>query len=132
MSNSKLVSHVVSYARYDIRRVIDTYVIIIVEDSLKEIQEQTNTALTNVSAQSEKVNDSLSTLQETLKKLEESDNNKEEEFKSIKEDVEVIKGLIPKVGGNVQLRHDILIHRMSNLLYCARCWIVTRMPKRLF
>jgi peroxin-14 len=69
-----------------------------VEDSLKEIQEQTNTALTNVSAQSEKVNDTLSTLQETLKKLEESDNNKDEEFKSIKEDVEVIKGLIPKVG----------------------------------
>lgn len=68
------------------------------EDSLKEIQEQTNTALTSVSAQSEKVNDTLSTLQETLKKLEESDTNKDEEFKSIKEDVEVIKGLIPKVG----------------------------------
>ena len=72
------------------------------EDSLKEIQEQTNTALTSVSAQSEKVNDTLSTLQETLKKLEESDTNKDEEFKSIKEDVEVIKGLIPKVGENTQ------------------------------
>jgi peroxin-14 len=73
-----------------------------VEDSLKEIQEQTNTALTSVSAQSEKVNDTLSTLQETLKKLEESDTSKDEEFKSIKEDVEVIKGLIPKVGENTQ------------------------------
>jgi len=78
------------------------FFIITVEDSLKEIQEQTNTALTSVSAQSEKVNDTLSTLQETLKKLEESDTNKDEEFKSIKEDVEVIKGLIPKVGENTQ------------------------------
>jgi peroxin-14 len=68
-----------------------------VEDSLKDIQEQTTAALTNVTAQSEKVNDSLGTLQDTLKKLQESDESKEEEFKSIKEDVEVIKGLIPKV-----------------------------------
>jgi peroxin-14 len=69
----------------------------LVEDSLKDIQDQTNTALSNVSAQSDKVNENLTLLQETLKKLQESDEGKDEEFKSIKEDVEVIKGLIPKV-----------------------------------
>jgi peroxin-14 len=69
----------------------------LVEDSLKDIQDQTNTALSNVSAQSDKINENLTLLQETLKKLQESDEGKDEEFKSIKEDVEVIKGLIPKV-----------------------------------
>ncbi|KAI9284881.1 peroxisomal membrane anchor protein conserved region-domain-containing protein [Umbelopsis sp. AD052] len=99
-----------------------------VEDSLKEIQEQTSTALTNVSAQSEKVNDTLSTLQETLKKLEESDNNKDEEFKSIKEDVEVIKGLIPKMLDRNKDAQATILNDLQTEVKSLKSLLLSRRP----
>jgi peroxin-14 len=68
-----------------------------VEDSLKDIKDQTNTALTTVSSQTKKVDDSLSSLETVLKELKEGDAQRDEEFKSVKSDIDALKELVPKV-----------------------------------
>jgi peroxin-14 len=77
--------------------VILTKGITIVEDSLKEIKDQTNTALTTVSSQTKKVDDSLSSLETVLKELKEGDEKRDEEFKNVKGDIDALKELVPKV-----------------------------------
>lgn len=67
-----------------------------VEDSLKEIKDQTNTALTTVSSQTKKVDDSLSSLETVLKELKEGDEKRDEEFKNVKSDIDALKDLVPK------------------------------------
>lgn len=67
------------------------------EDSLKEIKDQTNTALTTVSSQTKKVDDSLSSLETVLKELKEGDEKRDEEFKNVKSDIDALKDLVPKV-----------------------------------
>jgi peroxin-14 len=69
----------------------------IVEDSLKEIKDQTNAALTTVSSQTKKVDDSLASLETVLKELKEGDTQRDEEFKSVKGDIDALKELVPKV-----------------------------------
>ncbi|KAG1564752.1 hypothetical protein G6F50_010723 [Rhizopus delemar] len=56
-----------------------------VEDALKEIKEQTNTALTTVSSQSKKVDESLTSLETVLKDLEEAESKRDKDFTNIKE-----------------------------------------------
>lgn len=68
-----------------------------VEDSLKEIKDQTNAALTTVASQSKKVDESLASLETVLKDLEESDAKRDEDFKNVKNDIESLKELVPKV-----------------------------------
>ncbi|CAM0137358.1 peroxisomal membrane protein pex14 [Umbelopsis sp. WA50703] len=99
-----------------------------VEDSLKDIQDQTNTALSNVSAQSDKVNENLTLLQETLKKLQESDEGKDEEFKSIKEDVEVIKGLIPKMLDRNKDAQATILNDLQTEVKSLKSLLISRRP----
>lgn len=68
------------------------------EDSLKDIKDQTNTALTTVTAQTKKVDDSLSSLEIVLKELKQGDAHRDEEFKSVKGDIDALKELVPKVS----------------------------------
>ncbi|KAG2233645.1 peroxisomal membrane anchor protein conserved region-domain-containing protein [Thamnidium elegans] len=67
-----------------------------VEDSLKDIKDQTNTALTTVTSQTKKVDDSLTSLETVLKDLKEGDAQRDEEFKSVKGDIDALKELVPK------------------------------------
>ncbi|KAI8645673.1 peroxisomal membrane anchor protein conserved region-domain-containing protein [Parasitella parasitica] len=53
-----------------------------VEDSLKEVKDQTNTALTTVTSQTKKVDDSITNLETVLKELKEGDSQRDEEFKN--------------------------------------------------
>lgn len=69
----------------------------IVEDALKEIKEQTNTALTTVSSQSKKVDESLTSLETVLKDLEEAESKRDKDFTNVKNDIEALKELVPKV-----------------------------------
>lgn len=69
----------------------------LVEDSLKEIKDQTEEALSSVSAQSDKVNDALSSLEAVLEDLKKGDESRDKEFKSVKADVDSLKELVPKV-----------------------------------
>lgn len=64
---------------------------------MKEIKDQTNTALTTVSSQTKKVDDSLSSLETVLKELKEGDEKRDEEFKNVKSDIDALKDLVPKV-----------------------------------
>lgn len=68
------------------------------EDSLKDIKDQTNTALTTVTSQTKKVDDSLLSLETVLKELKESDTQRDEEFKNVKGDIDALKELVPKVN----------------------------------
>lgn len=72
------------------------------EDSLKEIKDQTNTALTTVSSQSKKVDDSLNNLETVLKELKEGDKQRDEDFKSVKNEIDALKELVPKVKRNIR------------------------------
>lgn len=67
------------------------------EDALKEIKEQTNTALTTVSSQSKKVDESLTSLETVLKDLEEAESKRDKDFTNVKNDIEALKELVPKV-----------------------------------
>ncbi|KAI8979854.1 peroxisomal membrane anchor protein conserved region-domain-containing protein [Mycotypha africana] len=67
-----------------------------VENSLKDIKDQTNTALTTVSSQSKKVDDSLASLESVIKELKEGESQRDEEFKSIKTQIDALKELVPK------------------------------------
>ncbi|KAL0080477.1 peroxisomal membrane anchor protein conserved region-domain-containing protein [Phycomyces blakesleeanus] len=58
-----------------------------VEDSLKDIKEQTNDALDTVSSQSKKVDESIVSLEGVLRDLKQGDLSREEEFKTIKGDM---------------------------------------------
>lgn len=78
----------------------------IVEDSLKEIKEQTNTALTTVSSQSKKVDESLTSLETVLKDIEEADTKRDKEFTSVKNDIDALKDLVPKVITTRMLKQD--------------------------
>ncbi|KAI8368992.1 peroxisomal membrane anchor protein conserved region-domain-containing protein [Blakeslea trispora] len=53
-----------------------------VEDSLKEMKDQTNTALTTVASQSKKIDESLTSLETVLKDLKEGDQQRDQEFKN--------------------------------------------------
>lgn len=68
------------------------------EDSLKEIKDQTNDALAKVSSQSDKVDESLASLEGVLKDLRQGDALRDDEFKNVKADVDSLKELVPKVS----------------------------------
>lgn len=72
------------------------------EDSLKEIKTQTNEALTSVSDQSKKVEESLTSLETVLKDLKDGDQQRDEDFKIVKEEFESLKALVPKVDRSVR------------------------------
>ena len=71
--------------------------IIVVEESLKEIKDQTNTARTTVTSQTKKVDDSITNLETVLKELKDGDAQRDEEFKNVKGDIDALKELVPKV-----------------------------------
>jgi peroxin-14 len=77
---------------------IDINTIVSVEDSLKDIKDQTNTALTTVTSQTKKVDDSLTSLETVLKELKQGDTQRDEDFKSVKGDIDALKELVPKVN----------------------------------
>ena len=63
----------------------------------KEIKDQTNTALTTVTSQTKKVDDSITNLETVLKELKEGDAQRDQEFKNVKGDIDALKELVPKV-----------------------------------
>ena len=67
------------------------------EESLKEIKNQTEEALTSVSTQSDKVNDSLISLEAVLEDLKKGDEARKDEFNNVKNDVAALQELVPKV-----------------------------------
>ena len=70
----------------------------LVEESLKEIKNQTEEALTSVSTQSDKVNDSLISLEAVLEDLKKGDEARKDEFNNVKNDVAALQELVPKVN----------------------------------
>ena len=68
------------------------------EESLKEIKGHTEEALTSVSTQSDKVNDSLNSLEAVLEDLKKGDDERKAEFKHVKDEVDALKELVPKVS----------------------------------
>ncbi|CAO3687639.1 unnamed protein product [Rhizopus microsporus] len=87
-----------------------------VEDSLKEIKDQTNAALTTVASQSKKVDESLASLETVLKDLEESDAKRDEDFKNVKNDIESLKELVPKaLERNKEAQNAVLVDLQNEM-----------------
>lgn len=74
-----------------------THHLYLVEDSLKDLKEQTGDALKRVSTQSKKIDDSLGDLDKVLKDMKQSDAERDQEFKNLKTDVQSLKEEVPKV-----------------------------------
>jgi peroxin-14 len=65
--------------------------------ALNDVKEETTSVMRAIDGQATKVNEALALVETTLKELKEADDKRDEELKSLKEDVESIKTLIPKV-----------------------------------
>ncbi|KAI8070051.1 peroxisomal membrane anchor protein conserved region-domain-containing protein [Gongronella butleri] len=97
-----------------------------VEDSLKEIKEQTNDALSSVSEQSKKVEESLSSLDAVLKELKQGDDQRDEEFKSIKTEVEQLKELVPKMLDRNKEAESAVLSDLQNEIKSLKSLLVSR------
>lgn len=75
-----------------------THHLYLVEDSLKDLKEQTGDALKRVSTQSKKIDDSLGDLDKVLKDMKQSDAERDQEFKNLKTDVQSLKEEVPRVS----------------------------------
>ncbi|OBZ88363.1 Peroxisomal membrane protein PER10 [Choanephora cucurbitarum] len=99
-----------------------------VEDSLKDIKEQTNTALTTVASQSKKVDESLTGLETVLKELKEGDKQRDQEFQNVKSDIEALKELVPKtLDRNKESQNAVLVD-LQNEMKSLKSLLVNRRP----
>lgn len=76
-----------------------------------------------IDSQATKVNEALALVETTLKDLKEADDKRDEELKSLKEDIENIKTLIPKVrwkGGGLHAKRTVLIEQTHNDRWSTR------------
>ncbi|GAN05370.1 peroxisomal membrane anchor family protein [Mucor ambiguus] len=97
-----------------------------VEDSLKEIKDQTNTALTTVTSQTKKVDDSITSLETVLKELKEGDAQRDQEFKNVKGDIDALKELVPKtLERNKEAQNAVLVD-LQNEMKSLKSLLVSR------
>ncbi|CAO3642415.1 unnamed protein product [Mucor fragilis] len=97
-----------------------------VEDSLKEIKDQTNTALTTVTSQTKKVDDSITSLETVLKELKEGDAQRDQEFKNVKGDIDALKDLVPKtLERNKEAQNAVLVD-LQNEMKSLKSLLVSR------
>lgn len=94
---------------------------------MKEIKDQTQQALSSVSAQSDKVKDSLTSLEAVLEDLKKGDEQRDEEFKNVKNDVDALKDMVPKASIRNEARCSGTLSDLC--LFFIRCWIATRKHK---
>ncbi|CEP10440.1 hypothetical protein [Parasitella parasitica] len=97
-----------------------------VENSLNEIKDQTNTALTTVTSQTKKVDDSITNLETVLKELKEGDAQRDEEFKNVKVDIDALKELVPKtLERNKEAQNAVLLD-LQNEMKSLKSLLVSR------
>ncbi|ORE13132.1 hypothetical protein BCV71DRAFT_246503 [Rhizopus microsporus] len=85
-----------------------------VEDSLKEIKDQTNAALTTVASQSKKVDESLASLETVLKDLEESDAKRDEDFKNaLERNKEAQNAVLVDLQNEMKSLKSLLLNRRT-------------------
>ncbi|ORE12073.1 hypothetical protein BCV72DRAFT_246534 [Rhizopus microsporus var. microsporus] len=85
-----------------------------VEDSLKEIKDQTNAALTTVASQSKKVDESLASLETVLKDLEESDAKRDEDFKNaLERNKEAQNAVLVDLQSEMKSLKSLLLNRRT-------------------
>ncbi|ORX46340.1 hypothetical protein DM01DRAFT_1339658 [Hesseltinella vesiculosa] len=97
-----------------------------VENSLKEIKEQTSEALASVSEQSNKVEESLENLDTILKELKQGDEQRDEEFKSIKSEIEQLKELVPKMIDRNKEAESAMLNDLQNEIKSLKSLLVNR------
>ncbi|KAI9282276.1 peroxisomal membrane anchor protein conserved region-domain-containing protein [Sporodiniella umbellata] len=99
-----------------------------VEDSLKEIKDQTNTALTTVSSQSKKIDDSLNGLESILKDIEEADSKRDKEFTNVKNDIDALKELVPKALERNKEAQNSVLTDLQNEMKSLKSLLINRRP----
>ncbi|KAI8365365.1 peroxisomal membrane anchor protein conserved region-domain-containing protein [Radiomyces spectabilis] len=99
-----------------------------VEDSLKDIKDQTNEALTTVSSQSKKVEESLESLEGVLKDLKEGDASRDKEFEKVKGDVDSLKELVPKMLDRNKEAQAAILNDLQNEIKSLKSLMLSRRP----
>ncbi|KAI9266841.1 peroxisomal membrane anchor protein conserved region-domain-containing protein [Phascolomyces articulosus] len=99
-----------------------------VEDSLNDLKKQTNDALSNVSTQSKKIDDSLSGLETVLKDLKQGDAERDQEFKNIKADVESLKELVPRMLDRNKESQAGVMTDLQNEVKSLKSLLLSRRP----
>ncbi|CAO3593960.1 unnamed protein product [Absidia cylindrospora] len=109
-----------------IHRFFSSFFLTVVEDSLKEIKTQTNEALDSVSEQSKKVEESLTSLETVLKDLKDGDEQRDEEFKNVKEEVESLKELVPKMLDRNKDAQSAVLNDLQNEIKSLKSLLLSR------
>ncbi|KAF7721523.1 peroxisomal membrane protein pex14 [Apophysomyces ossiformis] len=99
-----------------------------VEDALKEIKDQTTDALATVTEQSQKVDESLNSLEAVLKDLKEGDAVRDEEFKNVKGDIESLKEYVPKMLDRNRDAQAAILNDLQNEIKSLKSLMFSRRP----
>ncbi|KAI9497424.1 peroxisomal membrane anchor protein conserved region-domain-containing protein [Zychaea mexicana] len=99
-----------------------------VEDSLKDLKQQTSDALSKVSSQSKKIDDSLSGLETVLKDLKQGDAERDQEFKNVKADVKNLKELVPQMLDRNKDSQAGVLTDLQNEVQSLKSLLVSRRP----
>ncbi|KAI9322455.1 peroxisomal membrane anchor protein conserved region-domain-containing protein [Dichotomocladium elegans] len=99
-----------------------------VEDSLKELKQQTTDTLDTVASQSKKVDSSLQELETILKNLKLGDAERDVEFKGLKTDVEALKDLIPKLMDMNKEAQATILGELQNEVNSLKSLLMSRRP----
>ncbi|KAI8140893.1 peroxisomal membrane anchor protein conserved region-domain-containing protein [Fennellomyces sp. T-0311] len=99
-----------------------------VEDSLKDLKQQTSDALTKVSSQSKKIDESLSGLETVLKDLKQGDAERDQEFKNVKSDVESLKELLPRMLDRNKDAQANVLTDLQNEVKSLKSLLMARRP----
>ncbi|KAI8879544.1 hypothetical protein K501DRAFT_238939 [Backusella circina FSU 941] len=97
-----------------------------VEDSLKDIKDQTNTALTTVTSQSKKVEESLEALDTVISDLKKNDTQRDDDFKSLKSDIDALKLSVPKALESNKTAQTSVLTDLQNEMKSLKSLMLSR------
>ncbi|RUS15381.1 peroxisomal membrane anchor protein conserved region-domain-containing protein [Endogone sp. FLAS-F59071] len=96
------------------------------EDALRALGEQTSSALHTVTRQSEKVSQTLEVVDDTLREIKERETTRDEEMRTIKGDVDIIKGLIPKMLDRNRDAQTTILNDLQNEVKSLKSLLLSR------
>ncbi|RUP45603.1 peroxisomal membrane anchor protein conserved region-domain-containing protein [Jimgerdemannia flammicorona] len=98
------------------------------EEALKTLGTQTTAALQTVTRQSEKVSQTLEGVDDVLKQIKERDASRDEEMRAIKQDVDVIKGLVPRMLDRNKDAQATILNDLQQEIKSLKSLLLNRRP----
>ncbi|ORX45435.1 hypothetical protein BCR36DRAFT_333314 [Piromyces finnis] len=99
----------------------------IASEALNSSKIETQTAIKLMDEQGEKIKSFMDTLTKSLNSLKEADEKRDEEIRTIKNDLENVKTLIPKIIEKSKETNDSVLQDLQNEIKSLKSLIVNRM-----